>query len=222
MNSKDLESNILKVSNELNELFLIQSSTYGSIFSVLMVSFAVLLFISIMGIYQEFHYKSLKKYSILESSYLKKYNRLEKLYPILGGSIFIIICSFGLFFLFFLFTFDKYDEGIEIYVKDNKEVLIEMFAEKNTYEVTDIMTGNTYNNNYFITYRNDKKLGQLLTKPGTKIKKSNENKITFYETRETIKKINELQNKGVKLNSELLNLVKEDLPYYEIEAKSIK
>lgn len=222
MNPKDLESNILKVSNELNELFLIQPSTYGSIFSILIITFAVLLFISIMVAYHEFHYKSLKEYYTIDSSYLKKYNKLEKLYKILGGSVFVVIFLFGLYFLFFLFTFDKYDEGIELYVKDNKEVLIEMFAEKNTYEVTDIMTGNAYNNNYFITYKNDEKLGQLLTNPGTKIKKSNENKITFYETRETIKKINELQNKGVKLNSELLNLVKDDLPYYEIEAKSIK
>lgn len=221
MNQDLLEKDIIKISNELNDLFFISQTFKDNLFLSLMGLISIFLFIAIIIFYQDFHHKKIKENYEIDEKYNIKIKKIEKFHQLIAIIFLFMIVLFGLLFIYELLTFDNDDKKIDEFVEKNREELIEMFATSSTYEITYIMTGNTYKNNYFITYKDENILGQLLTDSKTKIKKSNENKITFYETIDTIKVINKMNNKGIKLNNHLLDIIKNDLPYYEIEANTI-
>lgn len=214
----NIKENILNVNQEINDLHFINSDFTNFVgYDIFIIFLSIGVLGGVIVIYSMFYLDLLGKVN-KDGEYSMRLEKTEHLMDKLTKSLLIlmliIISIMGTGVI--IDTLNK--NKIEKYVEENKEELRDMFTVANTYEITSI---NSLKYNYFITYKDDNKAGQILTDAKIKIKNSNKNTITFYQTQDTIKLINEMVLDGIDINPSLKKVIKYDLSYYEVESNTV-
>lgn len=218
MTELNVKENILKVNQEINDLYFISSDFLDWHNYNLLITFLTIVFLGgIIALYAIFYIdllENINKENKYDLKIKKSSNILANLLNSLLALSFIVISIMSIGVI--IDTINK--NNIEDYVEENKEELRDMFTASNQYEITNIKS---LKYNYFITYKDNDKTGQILTDEKVKIKNSDSNIITFYQTQDTLKLINEMVLDGIEINPSLKKAIKYDLFYYEVESNSV-